>query len=169
MARSCARISSLFAVDSLAGGFLTTSLLSYFFFERFKVSEGVIAALFFTGTTFSVVDTYFKDADKPPGGVLVILGLVVILLPLGLAIWAGRRRWLTWPVLAAGSVVAGGIMAWLASDDPIVRAIEALDFLHNLVVTDRPDLPLSPDSCWRTDTTVAREGLERLLSGRSDL
>ncbi len=46
--RILVRISSLFAVDSLAGGFLTTSLLSYFFFERFKVSEGVIAALFFT-------------------------------------------------------------------------------------------------------------------------
>ncbi len=87
----------------------------------------IIAALFFTGTTFSVVDTYFKDADKPPGGVLVILGLVVILLPLGLAIWAGRRRWLTWPVLAAGSVVAGGIMAWLASDDPIVRRPLAIE------------------------------------------
>ena len=56
-----------------------------------------------------------------------------------------------------------------SSDDPIVRAIEALDFLHNLVVTDRPDLPLSPDTCWRTDTTAAREGLERLLSVRSDL
>lgn len=41
------RISSLFAVDSLAGGFLTTALLSYFFFARFGVSEAGIAALFF--------------------------------------------------------------------------------------------------------------------------
>ena len=41
------RISSLFAVDSLAGGFLTTALLSYFFFARFGASEAVIAALFF--------------------------------------------------------------------------------------------------------------------------
>lgn len=41
------RISSLFAVDALAGGFLTTALLSYFFFERFGASVGVIAALFF--------------------------------------------------------------------------------------------------------------------------
>ena len=41
------RIVSLFAVDSLAGGFLTTALLSYFFFERFGASEGAIALLFF--------------------------------------------------------------------------------------------------------------------------
>jgi MFS family permease len=40
------RISALFALDSLAGGFLTTALLSYFFFERFAVSEATVAALF---------------------------------------------------------------------------------------------------------------------------
>jgi MFS family permease len=42
-----ARISALFALDSLAGGFLTTALLSYFFFERFHAPESVIAVLFF--------------------------------------------------------------------------------------------------------------------------
>ena len=41
------RISALFAVDSLAGGFLTTALLAFFFFERFHVSEAVVGALFF--------------------------------------------------------------------------------------------------------------------------
>jgi MFS family permease len=41
------RISSLFAVDAVAGGFLTTALLSYFFHERFGVSAGTIGALFF--------------------------------------------------------------------------------------------------------------------------
>jgi MFS family permease len=41
------RISALFAVDSLAGGFLTNALLSFFFFERFGVGSGVIGALFF--------------------------------------------------------------------------------------------------------------------------
>lgn len=41
------RISSLFAIDSLAGGFLGSALLSYFFFERFGASEGAIALLFF--------------------------------------------------------------------------------------------------------------------------
>jgi MFS family permease len=45
--RVLARISSLFAVDSLAGGFLTTALLSYFFFERFGVAESALGALFF--------------------------------------------------------------------------------------------------------------------------
>jgi MFS family permease len=41
------RIGSLFAIDSLGGGFLTAALLSYFFFERFGVGEGTIGALFF--------------------------------------------------------------------------------------------------------------------------
>jgi MFS family permease len=42
-----ARICALFAVDSLAGGFLTTALLSYFFFERFGAGEVAIGVLFF--------------------------------------------------------------------------------------------------------------------------
>src|SRR5262245_40119312 len=41
------KISALFAIDSLAGGFLTTAMLSYFFFERFGVSEAVVGVLFF--------------------------------------------------------------------------------------------------------------------------
>ena len=41
------RISALFAIDGLGGGFLTTALISYFFFKRFGVSEGVIGVLFF--------------------------------------------------------------------------------------------------------------------------
>jgi MFS family permease len=45
------RISSLFALDSLAGGLLTTALLSYFFFERYGVSPGVLGLLFFGART----------------------------------------------------------------------------------------------------------------------
>lgn len=41
------RISVLFGIDSLAGGFLGTALLSYFFFERFGASPLIIAGLFF--------------------------------------------------------------------------------------------------------------------------
>jgi MFS family permease len=41
------KLSGLFALDSLGGGFLTTALVSYFFFERFGTSEATIAALFF--------------------------------------------------------------------------------------------------------------------------
>lgn len=45
--RILARIAALFAFDSLAGGFLTTALLSFFFFERFGVQEGWLGMLFF--------------------------------------------------------------------------------------------------------------------------
>jgi MFS family permease len=45
--RVLVRISSLFAIDSLGGGVLTTALVSYFFFERFGASPSVVALLFF--------------------------------------------------------------------------------------------------------------------------
>jgi hypothetical protein len=41
------RISSLFALDSLGGGFLTTALLAYFFYQRFGVGLEAIGPLFF--------------------------------------------------------------------------------------------------------------------------
>jgi MFS family permease len=41
------KISALFALDSLAGGFLGTALLAYFFYERFSATEAAIAVLFF--------------------------------------------------------------------------------------------------------------------------
>jgi hypothetical protein len=81
----------------------------------------VVAALFFVGTTFSLMDTYFKDEGKPPGGLIVALGVIITLLPLGLAILAARRRWLTWPVLGIASLAAAGVLAWLAWDDPTIR------------------------------------------------
>jgi MFS family permease len=46
--RTLTRLSALFAIDSLGGGFLTTALLAYFFYERFGVSAAQISLLFFT-------------------------------------------------------------------------------------------------------------------------
>ncbi|MGE5175298.1 MAG: MFS transporter [Hyphomicrobiales bacterium] len=45
--RIVTRISALFALDGLGGGFLTTALLSYFFYARFGVREAGIGLLFF--------------------------------------------------------------------------------------------------------------------------
>lgn len=42
-----AKLCGLFALDALGGGFLTTALVSYFFFERFGVGLSVIGPLFF--------------------------------------------------------------------------------------------------------------------------
>ncbi len=47
------RIASLFAFDSLAGGFLTTALLTLFFYERFSVGEGILGPLFFGARIFN--------------------------------------------------------------------------------------------------------------------
>jgi MFS family permease len=41
------KIGSLFALDSFGGGFLTTTLLTYFFIERFGVGPVAVGALFF--------------------------------------------------------------------------------------------------------------------------
>jgi MFS family permease len=41
------RISSLFVLDSLGGGFLTASLVSWFFHQRFGVDAGSLGLLFF--------------------------------------------------------------------------------------------------------------------------
>lgn len=49
------RISVLFGIDALAGGFLAGSLISYFFFERFGVSATAIAALFFAARCLNAV------------------------------------------------------------------------------------------------------------------
>ena len=40
-------LSALFGLDSLAGGFLTSALLAFFFFQRFGVEEGAVGLLFF--------------------------------------------------------------------------------------------------------------------------
>ncbi|MGH7680795.1 MAG: MFS transporter [Candidatus Eiseniibacteriota bacterium] len=45
--RIVTRISALFALDGLGGGFLTTAMLSLFFYTRFGVGEGVVGVLFF--------------------------------------------------------------------------------------------------------------------------
>jgi MFS family permease len=45
--RIVARICALFALDGIGGGFLVSSLLSYYFFERFGASAATVAALFF--------------------------------------------------------------------------------------------------------------------------
>ncbi len=45
--RTLTKISGLFAIDSIGGGFLTTALLSWFFYERFGVGASEIGLLFF--------------------------------------------------------------------------------------------------------------------------
>jgi MFS family permease len=45
--RILVKISALFSVDSLAGGFLTAALLAWFFHARFGVAEGALGLLFF--------------------------------------------------------------------------------------------------------------------------
>ncbi len=56
--RVLTRISLLFALDGLGGGFLVTALLSYFFFERFGVSPAALGLLFFAGRVANVLSHF---------------------------------------------------------------------------------------------------------------
>lgn len=49
------RISGLFLIDSLAGGFLGTALLSYYFYQRFGVDAGTLAILFFCARSANAI------------------------------------------------------------------------------------------------------------------
>jgi len=53
--RTVWRISGLFAIDSVAGGFLGTALIAYFFFQRFGAGETSIAVLFFLARSANAV------------------------------------------------------------------------------------------------------------------
>ncbi len=52
------RISTLFAVDSVAGGFLTSALLAYFFHERFGASAAAVGVLFFGARALNAVSHF---------------------------------------------------------------------------------------------------------------
>jgi hypothetical protein len=80
----------------------------------------LIAALGYLGAVFSLLEESFRH-DKPPGAVLLILGAVTLVVPLILVVWAGRRHWLTWPILTGGGLAAGAVLVWLAWDDPVLR------------------------------------------------
>jgi MFS family permease len=51
-------ISGLFAIDAIAGGFLGTALLSYFFFQRFGAHETAIATLFFAARSANAISHF---------------------------------------------------------------------------------------------------------------
>lgn len=56
--RILTRISLLFALDGLGGGFLTTALLAYFFFQRFQVTAAMVGVLLFAGRVANVLSHF---------------------------------------------------------------------------------------------------------------
>jgi predicted MFS family arabinose efflux permease len=49
------KLTALFGLDSAGGGFLSSALVAYWFFERYGMSETQLAALFFTARVLNVV------------------------------------------------------------------------------------------------------------------
>jgi MFS family permease len=56
--RIVTRISLLFALDGIGGGFLVTTLLSYYFFERFGAPPGAVALLFFAARLANLLSNF---------------------------------------------------------------------------------------------------------------
>ena len=56
--RILTRISLLFALDGLGGGLLLTTLLSYFFFERFGVGVAGLSGLFFAARVANLLSNF---------------------------------------------------------------------------------------------------------------
>jgi predicted MFS family arabinose efflux permease len=50
-----ARLALLFGIDSIGGGFLSSALIAYWFFERYGFSEGQLAVLFFAARALNAI------------------------------------------------------------------------------------------------------------------
>lgn len=72
-----------------------------------------------------VVNESFKQlfswGSKVPKGAVGLTVLFVILVPLIVLAVAERKRWLSWPVLAASWLVVLPMLGWLAWDEPAIR------------------------------------------------
>jgi MFS family permease len=53
--RAVAKLALLFGIDSIGGGFLSSALIAYWFFERYGFSEGQLAVLFFAARALNAV------------------------------------------------------------------------------------------------------------------
>ena len=56
--RKIRKLSMIFSLDSLGGGFLTVSLVSYWFFSRFHQPVETVAALFFAARILNLISNY---------------------------------------------------------------------------------------------------------------
>ena len=56
-----AGLSGLFLLDSLGGGFLTSTLITYWFFERFSLGGGAIGGIFFAARLLNAASYFAAD------------------------------------------------------------------------------------------------------------
>ncbi|MBI2814491.1 MAG: hypothetical protein HYX71_09415 [Opitutae bacterium] len=69
----------------------------------------------------------FSWGSKVPKGAVSLTVLFVILVPLIVLAVAERKRWLSWPVLAASCLVVLPVLGWLAWDEPAIRQPIAIE------------------------------------------
>lgn len=84
----------------------------------------VITALAVIGYLPAVSESFkqlFSWGSKVPKSAVSLTVLFIILVPLIVLALAERKRWLSWPVLAASWLVVLPVLGWLSWDEPAIR------------------------------------------------
>jgi len=83
------KLSSLFALDAFAGGFIIQSIIAYWFFIKFDVSTGVLGSIFFTVNLAAGLSALFAERIANRFGLLNTMvfthlpsNVLLILIPL---------------------------------------------------------------------------------------
>lgn len=96
-----ARFAGLSAIDSLGSGFLTSALLSYYFYKRFGVQEGAIAILLLSADVLNVASNFLAERLARRIGLVNTMvfthlptNLLLILIPFCPTFWAAAALFL---------------------------------------------------------------------------
>jgi MFS family permease len=99
--RRLAGLSGLFALDSLGGGFLAGSIVTYWFFRRFGVGGDVLGPLFFAGRVLNALSYGWAERLAARIGLVRTMvfthlpsSLVLLALPLAPTAWAAAALFL---------------------------------------------------------------------------
>lgn len=99
--RRVARFAGLSAIDSLGSGFLTSALLSFYFYKRFGLNEGQIAVLLLTADILNVASNFLAERIARRVGLVNTMvfthlptNLLLILLPFCPKFWMAAALFL---------------------------------------------------------------------------
>lgn len=100
-ARRVARFAGLSAIDSLGSGFLTSALLSYYFYKRFGLQESQIALLLLAGDALNIASNFLAERIARRIGLVNTMvfthlptSLLLMLLPLCPVFWMAAALFL---------------------------------------------------------------------------
>lgn len=96
-----ARFAGLSAIDSLGSGFLTSALLSYYFYKRFGLQEQGVAVLLFLGDALNIVSNFLAERLARRFGLVNTMvfthlpaSLLLMVIPLCRSVWPAAALFL---------------------------------------------------------------------------